>query len=146
MRSGTMFATAAAFAAIVGGLGAWIAAGARESERIVATGRRSWATVLGKEMDARRKNHSVEVRIEGVPDLAPLRRILRAGDWNGIREGDRLGYVYDPEWPAHGVLDPEIGMRTDVAGWFILGSFFVWPFLLAGLILKLRERKAARPA
>ena len=143
MKSGTMFLTASIFAVIVGGLGAWIAAGARESKRILETGTRGWAVVTGKEMESKRKNHYVLAKVEGFPDLA-LRRILRPGDWNGIREGDRLGYVYDPEWPAHGVLDPEIGMRMDVSGWFILGSFFVWPFLLAGVILKLRERKAAR--
>jgi hypothetical protein len=136
-----MFAAAAVFAVGVGGMGGCLALGARESKRIVETGQQTRVVVLSKDVDARKKNHWIEVRPEESPDVAPFRRILRPGDWDLVKPGDRLGYFYEPAWPQHGVIDLEIPMRTDVALWFLLGSFFVWPFLAAGAFLKVRERR-----
>jgi hypothetical protein len=139
ITSGTMFASAAIFGALLLLVSLGAAYAARETKRILETGRKTTATVLSKERPSGRGSPSVEIRIDELPAVEPFRRTLFGEEFRRTNPGDKLPYVYDPADPQGGVLGTPQSAESK-ACFFAAASSFAVIFLLAGMGLKLRER------
>ncbi len=142
-----MFFSAAIFAvllAILGSLG-WY--GRKVNQRILETGRKTTVTVLSKYKDftGRTRSQTVEIRLDDLPGEAPFHRPLLGDQWEQAQPGGKLSYVYDPADPRGGVLGtPQSG--REISCFFAAGSLLIVPFLIVGIVLKVRERKTSGTA
>ena len=145
LEARTMFLSAAVFAvllAVAGGLGAY---GRKMDQKLLETGRRTTVTVLSKQKDSKGRSKSVEIRLDEVPGEAPFTRTLLGDQWEQVQPGGTLSYVYDPADPRGGVLGtPQTG--REVGCFFAAGSLLFVPFLIVGIVLKIRERKTSGAA
>ena len=139
-----MFLSAALFAvllAIVGSLGAY---GRRMDRKLLETGRRTTVTVLSKTKDSKGRK-SVDIRLDEAPGEPPFTRTLSGDQWEQAQPGGKLPYVYDPADPRGGVLGtPQSG--REISCFFAAGSLLIVPFLVVGIVLKVRERKTSGAA
>jgi hypothetical protein len=143
IESRTMFLSAGIFMAILLAMMAFVSYARRQTERILRNGRPTRVTVLDKEK-TRKGTTSVQVRLDEAPGREPFWRLYREDDFALLKAGDTLAYVYEPEFPEGGVLGtPDIG--SHLSGYALVFAVFVLPFLVAGSILKVRERFRIRP-
>lgn len=140
-----MFLSAAVFAVLLAVLGAWFLYSRRLDQRILETGRRTTVTVVSKYKDSKGRSKTVEVRLDEVPGEAPFIRTLLGDQWEQAQPGGTLPYVYDPADPRGGVLGTPQG-KGEVSCFFAAGSVFIVPFLVIGIVLKVRERKVRTPS
>jgi hypothetical protein len=140
-----MFASAAVFGAILAIMTVFILYSQREEARILATGRRTTVTVVSKYTDRRKQSPGVEIRRDDAPGEGPFLRAVRRDDWERVEPGGTLPYVYDPADPQRGVLGTP--QEPGALGCFYAAaSVLIVPFLLIGIVLKIRERRATTPS
>lgn len=136
-----MFLTAGGFALILGIIGLWTAYASRVERRLLETGRKATVTVLSKHRDSKKTSPTVEIRLDEVPSEPPFHRMLLGEEWDRVKPGETLPYVYDPVDPRGGVLgNPQ--EKAAVPCFFAAASLFIVPFLIIGIVLKVRERRA----
>jgi hypothetical protein len=145
MSARTMFLSAALFAVLLAAIGALGAYGRQRDRTLLETGRRTTVTVLSKDKDSKGRSKTVEIRLDEVPGEAPFFRTLLGDQWEQAQPGGKLPYVYDPADPRGGVLGtPQSG--REISCFFAAGSLLIVPFLIVGIVLKVRERKTSGAA
>jgi hypothetical protein len=145
LEARTMFLSAAIFAVLLGVIGALGAHGRNMDRKLLETGRRTTVTVLSKQKDSKGRSKSVEIRLDELSGEAPFTRTLLGDQWEQVQPGGKLSYVYDPADPRGGVLGtPQTG--KEIGCFFAAGSLLIVPFLIIGIVLKIRERKASGAA
>jgi hypothetical protein len=136
-----MFLAAAVFAGLLGAITVWIAYAVRYERRLLETGRKSTVTVVSKHRDSKKTSPSVEIRLDDAPSEPPFFRTLLGDEWDRVKPGDKLAYVYDPADPRGGVLGRPQG--TSALPCFMgAASMLIVPFLIVGIVLRIRERRA----
>lgn len=140
-----MFGTAAGFGAILATMTGFILYSQREEGRLLETGRRTTVTVLSKHGGQGKQSRSVEVRLDEVPAEKPFFRLVGHDDWKNAEPGGTLPYVYDPADPLGGVLGTPQG-KGAVPCFFAAASVLGLPFLVIGIVLKIRQRKVTTPS
>jgi hypothetical protein len=140
-----MFLCAAIFAALLAVVGSLGLYGRRLDQKLLETGRRTTVTVLSKQKDPKGRSKSVEIRVDDLPGEAPFTRTLLGDQWEQAQPGGKLSYVYDPADPRGGVLGtPQSG--REISCFFAAGSLLIVPFLIAGIVIRARERKSSGAA
>lgn len=140
-----MFGTAAGFGAILACMTGFMRYAEREEARLLQTGRRTTVTVLSKHGGTRKQSPAVEIRFDEAPGEKPFYRSLRRDEWEKVEPGGTLPYVFDPADPQGGVLGtPQ--EKDAVPCFFAAASLLILPFLVLGIVLKIRERKVTAPS
>ena len=139
--SGSMFASAGCFAILIGLIAIFTVWNLREHRRILESGRKTTVTVLSKHKDPDGESPTVRVRLDERPSQEPFDRLLLGAEWDRAQPGDQLAYVYEPDHPTGGVLGtPWTG--STVPTFAIAAGVLVAPFIVIGIVLKRRERRA----
>lgn len=138
-----MFGSAGCFGLLLAVIMAWIWWAEREQDRILRDGIRTRAVVVDRNKD-RKGTLTLQLRLPEEPKVEPFWRICLDPAAEALKPGDSIDYVYVKGEAEGGVVGPP--RHGSVPLFVIAFSVFVAPFLIAGMIIRRRERSSKAAA